>query len=843
VRLHLAPALLALPLPWLPGAAGSPAERAPAFAAAPESKRPPGPLPPPELERARELEKARDWPGLIEHFGLRAKRVELSPEEEKLYALSLEQVGRLDEAAHHMDLCAAGYERRGRDLDHKAALAAVRRLDPLSARRDPFVRKVSTTLLAAAEDLLDGGDPERALRVAEGLPRIARGKEARDAAELLARARAAFAKLELESPDAAPPAPPNALATVRPLVERETEHYRLACHLEPDVVQRLGTLMDDVHAFYVRVYFDGDAKRARAPKATIRIAPDKETMLKAWTAPGGPEGWWSPGENAVHAYDTRPGTGSLDWMLETLFHEASHQFMSMLAGGGSVPAWLNEGTSSFFEGTVAMADGRVLWPRAAEKRLEALLVQMRSGKAPTLRDVVLYDQPGSYAAEYYAWGWGLVYFLQEYEDPATLEQVYRPLYAQYRDAVIQKGEAPFELFERTFLGDRSPRKLPDFSSFERAWTAWIHEEVAPLHGRDAKARDLRLARIERLVAAADAARGRKGGSDAAEFLSRALVHFEWVRTQIDKDKPDAELSLRQADVLERLGRNSSAAALVESALELADRGLFPLDDDRRKALETRLAKLDRRNAALRTARQRTSDLSRTALALVADYRAAGLVLRASTLAADLAAVLGEPLEPIASELRAEARSKGLLVGSIRALAAAPDAWDSLLAAPMEVFEPGAGAVTIASVRAGVMADTSVEARGEYVVRATLQPDGTRAPGWAAGLVVAGAPERAATLVGLDDRGLAGIWTLNAAPRGSSTLRRTRTLALTPPVAQGETVELAVRVRADGSLEIQVDDRPALEARLESAPAGVRHVGLFVKNAHVRFEDPRVELLP
>lgn len=814
------------------------AERARSFAPG-DSKSPGGARPAPELERARELEKARDWPGLVDLLGQRAKRVELAPEEERLYATGLEQVGRIDEAAHHMELCATGYERLGRDNEEKAALAALRRLDPLSARRDPFVRKVSTTLLAAAEDLLEGGDAERALRIAEGLPRIARGKEARASSELLARARAAFEKVELARPEKSAEAP----KTAKPLVERETAHYRLACYLEPDVVERLGKLMDDIHAFYVRVYFDGDAKRARSSKATIRIAPDKETMLLAWQGEGGPEGWWSPGTGEVHAYDTRGATGSLDDMLETLFHEASHQFMTLLAGGSAVPAWLNEGTSSFFEGTVAMADGRVLWPRAALRRLEALRWQIATKKPPRLRDVIEYAGAGSYSAEYYAWGWGLVYFLQEYEDPVTLEQVYRPLYSQYRTEVIQKGAGSFELFESWFLGKRSPRKHPDFGSFERDWESWMLDEVAPLHGRDAKARALRLAKIERLVAAADAAGKKKGGPDAEDLLSRALVHFEWVRTQIDKDKPDAELSLRQADVFERLGRNSSAAALVEEVLDLADRGKFALDDDRRAGLEKRLSKLDRKNSALRTARQRTNELARSGLALVADYRAAGLTLRASTLAADLAAVLGEELEPVASALRSEARAKGLLLGSIRALAGALGAWQPLLTAPMESFEPGSASVQFSSVRAGAMVDTTIEARGEYVVRATIRPDGERAPGWTAGLVVAGAPEHAATLVGIDDRGFAGIWTLNAASRGAATLRRTRTIPLATAVAANEAFQLAVRVRADGTLEIQVGDRPAVAARLESAPDGARHVGVFVKNSAVRFEDPLLELVP
>lgn len=795
------------------------------------------------LENARQLEKARDWNALVEILSQRARRYALTPEEERLFATGLEQVGRLDEAAHHMDLCAVGYERLGRDKESKAAIVAIRRLDPLSTRRDPFVRKVSSTLLDAAQELLAGGDAERALRIAEGLPGIARGKEVRAAADLLARARAAFEKIELASP-AEPGAEPTA---ARPVVERETEHYRLECCLEPDVVERLGKLMDDIHAFYVRVYFDGDAKRARGAKAKIIIAPDKAAMLLGWEGDGGPDGWWSPGAGEVHAYDSRPTTGSLDAMLETLFHEASHQFMTMLAGAGNVPAWLNEGTSSFFEGTVAMADGRVLWPRAAMSRLGALQFQIASKQVPRLRDVIQYDAPGSYQAEYYAWGWGLVYFLQEYEDPKTLEQVYRPLYSQYRSEVIQKGHASFEMFESWFLGKRSPLDHQDFATFERAWESWILDEVGPLHRTDAKARALRLARIDRLVGAADAlaASGKKtkGGPRPEDFLERALVHFEWVRTEIDKDKPDAELLLRQADVFERLTRNSSSAALIETVLELASSGKIELDEQRRAELEARVAKLDRKNAALRTARRKTSELARTALALVADYRTAGFTMRASTLAAELAAVLGEPLEPVAAELREEARAKGLLLGTIRGFASAPDAWKKLMDAPLEVFEPKENSAVLSGVRAGEMVDASFEVRGEYVVRATIVPRGEREMGWTAGLVVAGDFEQASTMVGIDDRGFVGLYTLNAAKKGAATLRRTRTITLSPPVPPGEPVELSVRVRADGAMEIHVGDRPSIDARLELAPVGARYAGLFVRNANALFEDPRVELLP
>ena len=108
-------------------------------------------------------------------------------------------------------------------------------------------------------------------------------------------------------------------------------------------------------------------------------------MLQDWKGDARPSGWWSPGEWTVTCYDTRTTSGSLDAMLETLFHEASHQFMTMVTKGGWAPSWLNEGTATFFEGARGDGGRRVLWPDAAIGRLQDLnaMFQRRSaGPSP-----------------------------------------------------------------------------------------------------------------------------------------------------------------------------------------------------------------------------------------------------------------------------------------------------------------------------------------------------------------------------------------------------------------------------------------------------------------------------
>jgi hypothetical protein len=358
--------------------------------------------------RARALIEAKDWKGAVELLQDRLRRDAGDASVYEMLGSSLLQLGRFDESAHYLDLAVRAYAIDGKDEKSRAVLPLLRRADPLSQRRESFFKKLVDTLYDAAEDLADHGHAERALAILERLPAAAQpGKEAAKVDALLEKVQAAFKTVHLDEQGAKQP-----VDGEWPLEEQESAHYRLSCHLEPDVVKRLGSVMDDIHAFYVEVYFDGDEKKARAEKPTIRVHPTKAKMLEGWSGGSAPEGWWSPGTNEVVTFDTRSNASrTLDDMLLTLFHEASHQFMTLLSRGGFTPSWLNEGTASFFEGATAMADGRVLWPGPALHRLGDLCRQLREPDPIGAAKVVSYAGGGSYDGAYYPWGWGLVYFL------------------------------------------------------------------------------------------------------------------------------------------------------------------------------------------------------------------------------------------------------------------------------------------------------------------------------------------------------------------------------------------------------------------------------------------------
>ncbi|MBM4369792.1 MAG: hypothetical protein FJ102_26515, partial [Deltaproteobacteria bacterium] len=376
------------------------------------------------LTDARELAAAGKWAEVASRLEEHLRFQIATAPMDDLLGQALVKLGRRDEAAFHFDRSLRATPEGDKELPRlrKRLLEA----DPLATRRDAALAKAAKSLFESARALHEGGHVERALSILERLRPIANGAELGEITKLADSIRSATEKVDLDKAGAA-----ERPAGGWPEYTFESERYVLRADLEPAVTEKLGHTMDEIFEYYVKIYFDGDRARLDPRKATIFVHTSHADMGKSWKGDGDvPGGWWSPSEWQVHCYDTRgAGEGTLDEMLSTLFHEASHQFMTMLAGGGGTPAWLNEGTSSFFEGAVAMADGKVLWPDAAIGRLLSLDMMLKGqrlgGPTPSFLDVISYNEPRSYPPEYYPWGWGLVYFLQQFEDPQTLEYSYR----------------------------------------------------------------------------------------------------------------------------------------------------------------------------------------------------------------------------------------------------------------------------------------------------------------------------------------------------------------------------------------------------------------------------------
>jgi len=175
------------------------------------------------------------------------------------------------------------------------------------------------------------------------------------------------------------------------------------------------------------------------------------------------------------------------------------------------PSWLNEGTASFFEGARLLPNGAVETNLVPEMRLKDLPYFFKQGK-PGLEEVVSWFKPGSYEGEYYPFGWGLVYFLQNYENDKS-QRIYEPLYHDYMAAYKSGGKHDvLGRFVEYFVTKAKDPAVKNFADFEARWRKWIQELDELYEGPPEKA--------DALVA-----RGRKQRSD--KQLDSAVESLRW----------------------------------------------------------------------------------------------------------------------------------------------------------------------------------------------------------------------------------------------------------------------------------------------------------------------------
>jgi hypothetical protein len=276
-------------------------------------------------------------------------------------------------------------------------------------------------------------------------------------------------------------------------------------------------------------------------------------------------GFFSPGENRISTYDQTTAGRSFDVLWETLFHEGTHQFSEDVTKT-LLPGWVEEGAACYMEGAKLMPNGVMVSNLVAESRLEALVSMLgprpKAGATTTkpkiedarvdIREVITYYQPGSYSGMYYPWGWGLVYFMRNFEDE-TGDRPYLPAFEAYVEAY--KSERKHDLMERFTEFFITGVKRPGILTFEdwyAQWVNWIWELDELYFGPPEMAERL-LARAEKQVQ-----------NDKHEF---AVETFGWALRKRPGD-PRALIGLGRAKAA--LKDDDGAAYFFRQALAWAD---------------------------------------------------------------------------------------------------------------------------------------------------------------------------------------------------------------------------------------------------------------------------------
>lgn len=252
---------------------------------------------------------------------------------------------------------------------------------------------------------------------------------------------------------------------------QETEHYTIRTNAGYEVLVIAATICEQLHHMYRDFY--GVPMDREVRKVDVRIFASNAEFQDY--APEGMKtaGGYFAGKEIV-TFDTGGNRGEL-W--ETLAHEASHQFTSLVSQGWQ-PTWLNEGTATWFEGVRILSNGQVrrnLIPRYSN-RLGTFIRHSKSDEAFSLA-TILTTKPGlsNYTGVHYSYGWALIYFLYNYSDP-TGRLAFRETLQNYLVEGFTKQAEPDQHVSDFLERLIKPAKVPDITdleSFEKAWKAWI----------------------------------------------------------------------------------------------------------------------------------------------------------------------------------------------------------------------------------------------------------------------------------------------------------------------------------------------------------------------------------
>jgi len=218
----------------------------------------------------------------------------------------------------------------------------------------------------------------------------------------------------------------------------KSEYYTVYTDAGYKILIQAATAMDQMHLFYKKFF----SVTGSVPRIDLNIFSSREGYLKKGI---GPPVEWSGGHFTGNAVETYIGQGGFQGALNTLFHEAGHQFVDKATSAGG---WLNEGLASFFEGTRLQANGTVLMNLPAMNRLGPLASRLSNGWMADVKDGIDPREPNQVPRNAptfdivlenkYAWGpawyaptWGVVFFSYNYQDPVDGRFIYRDAFLQF----------------------------------------------------------------------------------------------------------------------------------------------------------------------------------------------------------------------------------------------------------------------------------------------------------------------------------------------------------------------------------------------------------------------------
>lgn len=342
--------------------------------------------------------------------------------------------------------------------------------------------------------------------------------------------------------------------------------------------QEIGRAMDQVNLF-LRDMYQHKVQGQRMRGSEIDVHASKEEFMNVHGQGPNIGGFFEPWSNRVVSY----WEPDINAVLNTLFHEASHQFMRDVTKN-TVPAWINEGIACYFEGTELLPNGKILANLVPESRLRSL-VNILKGDMADVKDAITYFQGGSYDGIFYPVGWGLVYFMRNYENE-NAERVYRPHFDAYVETYKSGGtHNVFDRFVEYFIERPKQDDVTNYNEFLQKWEQWIYD-LADVYYGDETVADGLLDKAERQVEAGhidNALETYRWALDKREGDVRAIYGLATCNQELKNDdvalyyfRQLLDWSLSQSDAEARVPKlGMTAGDLAELSME----GIKEVNDD------------------------------------------------------------------------------------------------------------------------------------------------------------------------------------------------------------------------------------------------------------------------
>ncbi len=360
--------------------------------------------------------------------------------------------------------------------------------------------------------------------------------------------------------------------------KKKTENHTVMTDAGYDVLEITALSLEQLNQFF-RKFYRYKENGGGTAHIQIRIYKDRDE----YTLLGKPSVPWSGGyyngsaivtydprgsQNAADGRSSQEPSRSLNGLIQTLAHELSHHFTNIAPGTG-VPAWLNEGMASFMEGTQLRSNGQVEWNLVAPHRLMPLVEYLDSPSPPDLARIIACDVE-DYRI-FYPYGWGIVYFLYNFEDDEG-NYAYRDILHRYR-STYAGGVDHLQRFLEEIIEKPKREGIETLEDFEILLSGFIHQVKTEYLGK------------------AEVARQYEARSDALmekEDFEKAKLFLEKAKKKLEEDP---NILWKLARVLEELGEKDRAAGTYRLFLNASEfHGIG--DDPRLEEARSRIEELD-----------------------------------------------------------------------------------------------------------------------------------------------------------------------------------------------------------------------------------------------------------